>query len=65
MKKLQCKIKHIDDLELIMEKEYTQLEELKESIIAEQMNALQRVFSTGISRWKDHTSVKPQVDSVL
>ncbi|GFZ03915.1 SWITCH/sucrose nonfermenting 3A [Actinidia rufa] len=65
LKKLQCKIKHIDDMELIMEKEYTQLEELKESIIAEQMNALQRVFSTGISRWKDHTSVKPHVDSVL
>ncbi|XP_057479853.1 SWI/SNF complex subunit SWI3A-like [Actinidia eriantha] len=65
LKKLQCKIKHIDDLELIMEKEYTQLEELKESIVAEQMHVLQRVFSSGISRWRDHTSVKPQVDSVL
>jgi len=65
MKKLQRKFKHFDELELIMEKEHTQLEDLKESLIAEQMNVLQRVFSSGIPRWRDHTSVKPQLDSVL
>ncbi|XP_058226441.1 SWI/SNF complex subunit SWI3A isoform X1 [Rhododendron vialii] len=65
MKKLQRKIKHFDELELIMEKEHTQLEDLKESLIAEHMNVLQRVFSSGISKWRDNTSVKPQLDIVL
>ncbi|KAL6996916.1 hypothetical protein U1Q18_007041 [Sarracenia purpurea var. burkii] len=59
LKKLQFKMKHLDDLEVIMEKEHDQLENLKESIIAEQMNVLQKIFNSGISRWRDHnTSVK-------
>ncbi|CAL5440674.1 unnamed protein product [Camellia sinensis] len=66
LKKLQRKIKHFDDLELIMEKEYAQLEDIKESMIVERMNVLHRVFNAGASRWKDQTSVKPpQTGSVL
>ncbi|KAE9467595.1 hypothetical protein C3L33_00499, partial [Rhododendron williamsianum] len=44
MKKLQRKIKHFDELKLIIEKEHTQLDDLKESLIAEQMNVLQSVL---------------------
>ncbi|KAJ9676581.1 hypothetical protein PVL29_021879 [Vitis rotundifolia] len=64
MKKLHCKIQHFEDLELIMEKEYTHLEELKESIIAERIDILQRVFNAGISRWRDPISVKSHTGSV-
>ncbi|RVW52561.1 SWI/SNF complex subunit SWI3A [Vitis vinifera] len=64
MKKLHCKIQHFEDLELIMEKEYTHLKELKESIIAERIDILQRVFNAGISRWRDPISVKSHTGSV-
>ncbi|KAA8542089.1 hypothetical protein F0562_023241 [Nyssa sinensis] len=65
MKKLHCKIKHLDDLELIMEKEYAQMEELKESIVGEHINILQRIFDAGISRWRDHAAVKSQTSNLL
>lgn len=58
MKKIQHKTKHFDDLELIMEKEYAELEDLKESIIMERMNVLQKVFKAGISRSRDQTHAK-------
>lgn len=47
-----------------MEKEYTHLKELKESIIAERIDILQRVFNAGISRWRDPISVKSHTGSV-
>ncbi|CAH2056770.1 unnamed protein product [Thlaspi arvense] len=65
MKKLQSKIKHLDALELIMEKEHVMVEDLKESMITEQINVLRKTFSEGISRGKDQTSVKSQTGSVL
>ncbi|GAB2223659.1 hypothetical protein Droror1_Dr00004397 [Drosera rotundifolia] len=55
LKKLQRKMKHFDDLESIMEKEHAHLEELKESILAERIAILQKIFSAGIPRWKDIT----------
>ncbi|KAK9278317.1 hypothetical protein L1049_027882 [Liquidambar formosana] len=64
MKKLHCKIKLFEDLEMIMEKEYAIIEEVEESIIAERIDVLQRLFSSGISRWRDHTPVKSQTGSV-
>ncbi|KAK2965717.1 hypothetical protein RJ640_022244 [Escallonia rubra] len=56
LEKLNSKIKHLGDLELIMEKEHAQMEELEESLQAERMNVLQRVLNAGLSRWRDHTS---------
>ncbi|KAK2981688.1 hypothetical protein RJ640_002997 [Escallonia rubra] len=56
LEKLNSKIKHLGDLELIMEKEHAQREELEESLQAERMNVLQRVLNAGLSRWRDHTS---------
>ncbi|KAM7483474.1 hypothetical protein LguiB_008057 [Lonicera macranthoides] len=58
LKKLKYKMKHIEDLEVIMEKEREQMEKVEESILEERMNVLQRIFNAGISRWRDHTSVK-------
>ncbi|GAB4845776.1 hypothetical protein Ancab_039185 [Ancistrocladus abbreviatus] len=59
LKKLGWKIKHFEDLERIMEKEHAQLEELKESIIVEQIDILQKIFDAGIPRWRDNALVKP------
>lgn len=41
-----------------MEKEYAELEELKESLIGERIDVLQRAISAGISKWRDYTYVK-------
>ncbi|KAK3043216.1 hypothetical protein RJ639_002459 [Escallonia herrerae] len=65
LEKLNSKIKHLGDLELIMEKEHAQMEELEESLLAERMNVLQRVLNAGLSRWRDHTSAKSQTSTVL
>lgn len=58
-------MRYIGDLELIMEKEYIQMEELEESLISERMKVLQKIFSAGISRWRDHTAVTSQAASIL
>lgn len=58
MKKLHQKAKHFEDLETIMEKEFDEMEELKGSLLAERIGVLQRVVKAGISRWRDHSSVK-------
>lgn len=59
LKKLQRKAKFFEDLEHLMEKEHALLDESKDSIIAERMDTLRRVFAAGISRWRDPCSVKP------
>ncbi|KAL2515055.1 SWI/SNF complex subunit SWI3A [Forsythia ovata] len=60
LKKLKRKMKYFDDLELIMEKENAHIEELEESLVADRLNVLQSIFDAGISRWRDHASVKSQ-----
>ncbi|KAF9622321.1 hypothetical protein IFM89_031124 [Coptis chinensis] len=56
LRKIQCKIKHFEELQLIMENEYTQIQELKESLLVDRVDVLRRVFSAGIARWRDHHS---------
>lgn len=41
-----------------MEKEHTEMEELKNSLLTERIDVLERTFSAGVSRWKDYPSVK-------
>ncbi|XP_010250631.1 PREDICTED: SWI/SNF complex subunit SWI3A isoform X2 [Nelumbo nucifera] len=65
IRKIHCKIKHFEELELIMEKEYTHIEELKEYFIAERINVICEALRVGISRWKDHTSVKSVIGSIF
>ncbi|KMS97685.1 hypothetical protein BVRB_5g124700 isoform A [Beta vulgaris subsp. vulgaris] len=54
VKKLQRKLKYFEDLEQIMEKEHALLEESKDDIIAQRVATLRVLFSTGISRPRDH-----------
>lgn len=64
LKKLQDKVKRFEDLERIMENENAQLESMEESLIAERLGVLQRVFDAGISRSKENSLAKFQTDSV-
>ncbi|XP_060202858.1 SWI/SNF complex subunit SWI3A-like [Lycium barbarum] len=58
VKKLQRKMKHVDALNLMMEKQHGQMKDLEESLVMERMDILQKIFSAGVSRWRDHASVK-------
>lgn len=58
MKKLHRKIKHFEDLELIMEKEHAEMEELEDSLLVERIGVLHKTVNAGISRWRDHSVVK-------
>ncbi|KAK1566878.1 hypothetical protein Q3G72_005298 [Acer saccharum] len=59
LQKLHCKIKHFDDLELIMDKEYAEMLDLKECIVEQRIDVLQRAFIAGVSKWRDQTYIKP------
>ncbi|KAL3528200.1 hypothetical protein ACH5RR_012856 [Cinchona calisaya] len=65
LKKLQRKAKVLENLEVIMEKQHDQFSEFEEDIVAERMNVLQEIFSAGIPRWNDHTSVKSHTGNAL
>ncbi|KAL3818544.1 hypothetical protein ACJIZ3_004449 [Penstemon smallii] len=65
VKKLRRKMKYFEDLEVIMGKEHAQLEELEESLVAERLNVLQRMFNAGIDKSKDHILVKSQTDAAV
>lgn len=58
IEKLLYKVKHFDDLELLMEKERAEMENLKDSILTERIDVLRRTFRSGITRWKDYSYVK-------
>ncbi|KAL9239373.1 hypothetical protein vseg_013704 [Gypsophila vaccaria] len=58
LKKLECKVKLIDDVEHLMEKEHKVLEESKDSIISQRLNILQRIVGEGVSRLRDHSSLR-------
>ncbi|KAK6250290.1 SANT/Myb domain - like 10 [Theobroma cacao] len=60
LKKLHSKIKHCEDAELLMKKEYAAIEDLREYIIGERINILRRTFTTGIPKLRVHTSVQSQ-----
>lgn len=58
LKKLQCKANYLDDLGRLMEKEHALLDESKDCIVGERIDTLQRIFASGISRRRDHSSLK-------
>ncbi|KAM7253933.1 hypothetical protein ACFE04_028503 [Oxalis oulophora] len=63
LKKLDRKMKHIDDLELMMEKEYLEMDEMKERLIAERIDVLHKRFSAGKFKSKDLISnLKSETD---
>ncbi|VFQ91343.1 unnamed protein product [Cuscuta campestris] len=55
LKKLQHKVKHMEELELIMGDQQTRMKEVEANLIDERISVLQRVFSNG-------TATKPRVD---
>ncbi|KAG5031449.1 hypothetical protein JHK85_015431 [Glycine max] len=56
--KMLQKVKHFDDLELLMEKEHAEMENKKDSILTERIDVLRRTFRSGVTRWKDYSYVK-------
>ncbi|KAG1331421.1 SWI/SNF complex subunit SWI3A [Cocos nucifera] len=58
MRKIQYKIKHFKELEFIMEKEYTLMQQMKESLLDKWVEVIQQIFQAGIPRWKDHAFPK-------
>ncbi|GLU18575.1 hypothetical protein SLE2022_348670 [Rubroshorea leprosula] len=64
LKKLHSKVNHVEDLELIMEKEHAAMEELEHYVIGERIGVLEKAFNAGISKWKDLTSLKSQRSNV-
>ncbi|KAG7640067.1 SWI/SNF complex subunit SWI3A [Arabidopsis thaliana] len=58
LKKLQSKLKFLDDLESIMDEEEKVIEGVKETIIQERVSVLQCAFRSGITKRWDHTYVK-------
>lgn len=64
VKKLQRKMKHVEAMNLMMEKQHGQMKDLEESLVTERMDILQKIFSAGVSRWRDHASVKSQSCSI-
>ncbi|KMZ58117.1 SWI/SNF complex subunit SMARCC2 [Zostera marina] len=53
MKKVQCKIKHLKELESIMETEYKHTQQMKKSILSEWIQLLQMApNSAGIAKWR-------------
>lgn len=63
LKKLKRKMEHVEALNLMMDKQHGQMKDLEESLVTERMDILQKIFSAGGSRWRDHASVKSQTSS--
>ncbi|KAK8657811.1 hypothetical protein V6N13_036032 [Hibiscus sabdariffa] len=64
LKKLQSKLKHCDDAELLMEKEYAAIEDLKEHILGERINILRMAYNTSTTKLLEHSSVQPQTGNL-
>ncbi|KAL6182658.1 hypothetical protein ACLB2K_044073 [Fragaria x ananassa] len=58
MKKLHCKMKNVEELELLMENEYAETKEEEDSLLAERIDVIQKTINSGVPRWRDHPSLK-------
>lgn len=65
LKKLQYKMELLKEVEGIMEKEYSQIAEVEESLVVERMEVVGKAVDGGVSRWRDRTVVKSQVEVIL
>ncbi|GJT15485.1 SWI/SNF complex subunit SWI3A [Tanacetum coccineum] len=64
LKKLQHKMKLLNEAESIMEKEFAQMTELEDSLLTEREDVIERGIDAGVGRWKDRTA-KSQVEIIL
>ena len=58
LRKIQYKIKHFEELELIMDQEYTTIQQIKESLIKEWLKVLKRAFEAGAPLQRDEVLTK-------
>lgn len=65
LKKLQYKMGLLKELEVIMEKEFTQMAELEDSLVTERMAVVQKGIDAGVGRWRDRTAANSQVEIIL
>lgn len=63
MKKLQHKMKLLNEAESIMEKEFAQMTELEDLLLTERVDVIEKGIDAGVSRWKDQTA-KSQVEII-
>ncbi|KZV44553.1 hypothetical protein F511_17459 [Dorcoceras hygrometricum] len=64
LRKVHRKMKYLDDLKWIMEKEGARIQELEESLVAERLQVLQKICSAGIDKTKEPCSTKYPHDTV-
>nr|GEY59562.1 SWI/SNF complex subunit SWI3A [Tanacetum cinerariifolium] len=64
LKKLQHKMKLLNEAESIMEKEFAQMTELEDSLLTERVDVIEKGIDAGVGRWKDRTA-KSQVEIIL
>lgn len=64
LKKLQHKMKLLNEAESIMEKEFAQMTELEDFLLTERVDVIEKGIDAGVSRWKDRTA-KSQVENIL
>ncbi|XP_031489972.1 SWI/SNF complex subunit SWI3A isoform X2 [Nymphaea colorata] len=61
VRKIECKIKHFEELEQIMDNEYVYTQNVKDSVLSVHLDILQRNLNAGILRGSNQTYVKPFV----
>lgn len=62
LRKIQYKIKHFEELELIMDQEYTTIQQIKESLMKEWQTVLERAFQTGAPLQRDEVLTRLFLD---
>ncbi|XP_071712109.1 SWI/SNF complex subunit SWI3A-like [Rutidosis leptorrhynchoides] len=65
LKKLQYKMELLREVEAIMENESTQMMEVEESLLTKRMDVVHKAIDIGLSRWRDHSIGKSQVEIIL
>ncbi|XP_006652420.3 SWI/SNF complex subunit SWI3A [Oryza brachyantha] len=58
LKKIQYKIKHFEELELIMDQEYATIQQIKVSLVDEWLKVLKRAFESGTPIPRDEVLIK-------
>lgn len=61
MKKVQYKVKYCKDLESILEKEYEQIQQVKEFVLGERIDVLRK----RMSKWGDNMFPKPFMSNTV
>ncbi|OEL13257.1 SWI/SNF complex subunit SWI3A [Dichanthelium oligosanthes] len=58
LRKMQYKIKHFEELESVMEQEYTTMQQMKESLMNEWLKVVEQAFRAGVSLPRDELLTK-------